>query len=337
MEKMMNTKFKTDEMSLASDLKLRPVQWSDLQGVTQLIYDACAADGDTVVAVTADELKHEWQTPGFDLERDAFLVETYDGHIVGYEEFFNEHEHAKLRTDGYVHPDFKGRGIGTAMLRIIEQRARREVTLAESEVRVSLRSTIDNRDPVSHELHRNEGYQPLRYHWRMEINLDAPPPEPKLPEGIEMRPFMKGKHDIAVWQAQNEAFRDHWGSHDVTLEEWQRSRFDDPEFDSTLWAIAWDGRSAEVAGFSLNRYRMGIGWIRTLGVRRPWRKRGLGEALLLHSFGEFYRRGMKTIGLGVDAQNPTGATRLYQKAGMYAASEYVTYEKELRPGRDPEE
>ncbi|HJR79547.1 MAG TPA: GNAT family N-acetyltransferase, partial [Anaerolineales bacterium] len=106
----------------------------------------------------------------------------------------------------------------------------------------------------------------------------------------------------------------------------------DPEFDPSLWVIAWDGQ--EVAGFSLNRYRMGIGWIRTLGVRRPWRKRGLGEALLLHSFGEFYKRGTKTIGLGVDAQNLTGATRLYQKVGMHAASEYVTYEKELRPGRD---
>jgi mycothiol synthase len=303
--------------------------------VTRLIYEACAADGDRVVAVTADELKHEWQTPGFDLEQDAFLVETSDGHIVGYEEFFNEYEHAKLRTDGYVHPGFRGRGIGTALLHIIEQRARDEMSLAEPDVRVSLHGTIDNRDPVSHELHKNEGYQPLRYHWRMEIVLDAPPPEPKFPEGIDLRPFVKGEHDVAVWQAQNEAFRDHWGSHDATLDEWKRSRFDDPEFDSTLWPIAWDGEV--VAGFSLNRYRMGIGWIRTLGVRRPWRKRGLGEALLLHSFGEFYKRGTTTIGLGVDAQNPAGATRLYQKVGMVAASEFVTYEKELRPGREPEE
>jgi mycothiol synthase len=209
------------------------------------------------------------------------------------------------------------------------------MALAEPDVRVSLRSTIDNRDPVSHNLHRHEGYQPLRYHWRMEIVLDGPPPEPKFPEGIELRPFIKGEHDVAVWQAQNEAFRDHWGSHDNTLEEWQRSRFGDPEFDPSLWAIAWDGD--QVAGFSLNRYRMGIGWIRTLGVRRPWRKRGLGEALLYYSFGEFYRRGMPTIGLGVDAQNPTGATRLYQKVGMHAASEFVTYEKELRPGRDVDE
>ena len=209
------------------------------------------------------------------------------------------------------------------------------MALAKPDVRISLQSTIDNRDPSSHELHRNEGYRPLRYHWRMEIVLEGTPPEPKFPEGIELRPFIMGEHDVAVWQAQNEAFRDHWGSHDVTLKEWKHSRFDDPEFNPSLWAIAWDGD--QVAGFALNRYRMGIGWIRTLGVRRPWRKRGLGEALLYYSFGEFYRRGKKTIGLGVDAQNPTGATRLYQKVGMYAASEFLTYEKELRPGRDVDE
>jgi mycothiol synthase len=320
------------EIDLSPALKLRPATWSDLEAVTQLIYDVCAADGDTTVAVTAEELKHEWQSPGFELERDAFLVETANGRVVGYEEFFNEHEHATLRTDGYVHPDFKGRGIGTALLRVVEKRARDEVALAAPDVRVSLRSTTDQRDILGLDLHRNEGYQPLRYQWRMEIVLDSPPPEPKFPDGIELRPFIQGEHDVPLWQAQNEAWRDHWGSHDVSLEEWKRSRFDDPEFDPALWQIAWDGD--EVAGFSLNRYRMGIGWIRTLGVRRPWRKRGLGEALLLQSFGEFYKRGTRTIGLGVDAQNPTGATRLYQKVGMYAASEYVTFEKELRPGRD---
>ncbi len=331
----MDTQIITNEMLLGPDLKLRTAQWSDLETVTQLVYDVCAADGDTAVAVTAEEMKHEWETPGFVLERDAFLVETSDGRVVGYEEFFNEYEHAKLRTDGYVHPEYKGRGIGTAMLRIVEQRAREEIRLAAPDVRISLHSTTDQRDSVGLDLHRNEGYQPLRYHWRMEIVLDGPPPEPKFPEGVELRPFIKGEHDVAVWRAQNEAWRDHWGSHDVAFEEWKRSKFDDPEFDATLWPIAWDGN--EVAGFSLNRYRMGIGWIRNLGVRRPWRKRGLGEALLLHSFGEFYKRGTKTIGLGVDAQNPTGATRLYQKVGMYAASEFVTYEKELRAGRDIDE
>ncbi len=330
----MNTQVQRNEL-LDSTLTLRSARWSDLDAVAQLIYDVCAADGDAVVAVTPEELKHEWETPGFELEGDAFLVETSNGRIVGYEEFFNEHEHARLRTDGYVHPEFRGRGIGTTLMRTVERRAREEVALAEPGVRVALQSLIDNRDPAGHELHRSEGYQPVRYHWRMEIVLDGPPPDPQFPEGLELRPFLKGEHDVQVWQAQNEAWRDHWGSHDVALDEWKRSRFEDPEFDPSLWQIAWDGD--EVAGFSLNRYRMGIGWIRTLGVRRPWRKRGLGEALLLQSFGEFYRRGTNTIGLGVDAQNPTGATRLYLKAGMHAASEYVTYEKELRAGREVDE
>src|SRR5215216_4530191 len=113
-KKIMNTKYSIDETILDPSLKLRPVQWSDLEAVAQLIYDACAADGDTIVAVTPEELRHEWETPEFNLERDAFLVETSDGRIVGYESFEDSHEHALLHTDGYVHPDFKGRGIGTS-------------------------------------------------------------------------------------------------------------------------------------------------------------------------------------------------------------------------------
>jgi ribosomal protein S18 acetylase RimI-like enzyme len=107
------------------------------------------------------------------------------------------------------------------------------------------------------------------------------------------------------------------------------------DFDPSLWIIAWDGN--QIAGYSLCRFRMGIGWVGSLGVRRPWRKHGLGMALLLQSFHEFHQRGMNTIGLGVDASNPTGATRLYQKAGMNITAEYVIYEKEYRPGREVEE
>jgi mycothiol synthase len=322
----------TKESHLDPTLNLRPVQWTDLNSVAQLIYDVCEADGDTTVAVTPDELKHEWETEGFNFGTDHFLVETKDGRVVGYEEFFNENEHSQLRTDGYVHPEFKGLGIGTSMLRAVEVRAFEEMKLAEPNLRVFMRSTMDNKDTEGHALHKTEGYSPIRYAWRMEIKLENPPPNPVWPEGVELRPFVKDEHAVAVWQAQNESFRDHWGSHDATFDEFVHSRFDDPEFDSSLWVIAWDG--SEVAGISINRFRMGIGWIRSLGVRPPWRKKGLGFALLTHSFGEFYRRGMSTIGLGVDASNPTGATRLYQRAGMVVASEFVTYEKELRPGHE---
>jgi mycothiol synthase len=333
----MDTKFRTDSTTLSPNLTLRPAQWADLNAVAQLIYDVCEADGDTTVAVTPEELKLEWQTPGFNLERDAFVVETLDGRIVGFEEFNNRHMHTTLETDGYVHPDFKGGGIGTSLLRTVEKRACEEMELAEPDIRVSLRSGIDNRDQASHDLHKNEDYLPLRYYWRMEINLTVPPTAANFPAGIELRPFVRDEHARAVLDAQNESFRDHWGSHDISFERWELRKFGREDFDPTLWMVAWDERSAQIAGFSQNRYRMGIGWIGTLGVRHPWRKRGLGEALLLHSFTEFYRRGTTTIGLGVDAQNPTGATRLYQKVGMRAASEFVIYEKELRAGREIDE
>lgn len=330
----MNTQTKQIETILAPSLRLRPAQWADLNAVAQLIYDVCEADGDTTVAVTPEELKLEWQTPEFNIETDGLVAVTEDGQIVGYEEFVDEHEHSKLRTDGYVHPGFKGLGIGTSLLRMIEVRAREDIALAQPEVRVVLHSTMDSHDQDGRSIHENEGYHPIRFHWRMQIDLDTSPRAVTWPVGIELRPFIRDEHARAVLDAQNEAFRDHWGSHDISYERWELRKFGREDFDPTLWIIAWDGD--QIAGFSQNRYRMGIGWIGTLGVRRPWRQRGLGEALLLHSFGEFYKRGTKTIGLGVDAENPTGATRLYQKAGMYAASEFVTYEKELRPGREPE-
>lgn len=327
----MTTNPQTDDVVLDPSIVLRNTRWDDLKAVTQLIYDVCEADGDTTVALTEEEMVQEWRTPGFDIETDGIVAVTTDGRVVGYEEFTNEFEHSKLRADGYVHPLYRGLGIATAMLYAVEERARLEIELAAPDVRVYLHSTLDSHDTDGRSVHESCGFSPIRYHWRMQTDLVSEPPVVIWPEGIELRPFIKGEHEHAVWEANNEAFRDHWGSHDVPFDRWALKKFGRSDFDPSLWMVAWDGD--QIAGFSQNRYRMGIGWIGTLGVRRPWRKKGLGYSLLIDSFSEFYKRGMKTIGLGVDAENPTGATRLYIKAGMYAASEFVTYEKELRAGR----
>jgi len=341
----MNTQTKPDETlpgsntstALSAGLGLRPAQWADLNPVAQLILDVCIADGDPTFAVSPEELEREWKSPGFELERNAWVVETTDGQIAGYQEFYDRHAHASLMGDGYVHPKYHGRGIGTVMLRALEARAREEMKLAEPDLRVFIRNGMPIGDIRARELHENEGYKAIRFSWHMEIKLEESPRQPAWPAGIELRPFVLEEHNHTVFEAHEEAFSDHWGHTPGTFERWQHHMTGSEDFDPSLWFIAWDGRSAEIAGYSLCRYRMGSGWVGTLGVRRAWRKRGLGEALLLHSFGEFYKRGMQTVGLGVDAENPTGATRLYKKAGMYVAAEYVIYENELRSGREPEE
>ncbi|HXD10945.1 MAG TPA: GNAT family N-acetyltransferase [Anaerolineales bacterium] len=318
----------------ANKFKIRAAAWSDLEAVTELMRVVLTADDDAVSAVTSEELEREWKSEGFTLETDAFVAVNEKGQVVGFEEFGNRHAHASLQGDGYVHPDFRGLGIGTALLRALDERACREMQLAESDVRVTIMNGMSGKDQASREIHESEGYQLIRYHWMMEVDLTEAPKIAAFPDGIELRPFVKGVQDYVVFQAEDDAFRDHWGHVPGNFNNWKLRKLEREEFDPALWHIAWDGE--QIAGLSLTRYRNGIGWIGTLGVRRPWRKRGLGEALLLHSFNEFYKRGMLKIGLSVDASNPTGATRLYQKVGMQVAVEDVIYEKELRPGRQLE-
>jgi len=315
-----------------NNLKLRTAQWSDLNAVVDLVRDVLTADGDAVSAVTPGELEREWQAEGFMLETDVFLVTTPDGRVVGYEEFVNRHAHAALQGDGYVHPDFRGLGIGTALLQALEERACKEMELAERDLRVYIINGMSAADKSAREIHESEGYKLIRHHWMMEANLTEAPKVIPFPAGIELRPFIKETQGYLMFQTEDESFRDHWGHVPGNFNNWKLRKIEREEFDPMLWHVAWD--DDQIAGYAQTRYRNGVGWIGNLGVRRPWRKRGLGEALLLHAFSEFYKRGMHTIGLGVDASNPTGATRLYQKVGMQIAVEDVLYEKELRPGRE---
>lgn len=313
---------------LDPSLTLRPARWTDIDAVANLVHDIAEMEGDSLFVLTAEELANEWKSEGFSVERDVFVVETRDGRLVGSEEFYSDSGHCRLKADGCVHPEWRGLGIGSSLLAKIAERAQAEMKHAAPDARVFIQSLVNNKDEAGHNLLGNNGYSPTRYYWRMEIRLQEPPVTAAFPVGIELRPFVLDEHSVAVWQADNEAFRDQWGSHDRTYEEWSHGKFGNPNFDPTLWMVAWDGN--EVAGFSQNRVRKGIGWIGTIAVRRPWRGKGLGIALMHHTFGDFYARGVTTIGLGVDSANLAGATRLYGRAGMVVVSEFVMYEKELR-------
>jgi len=182
--------------------------------------------------------------------------------------------------------------------------------------------------------------QVRRHLYLMAREMDTPPERPNWPPNLELRAFKPDEHDLIVFRAMRDSFRDHWGHIERPFDEeyrrWRHRLDRDPNVEPGLWFIAWDGK--EVAGICLCWPRADedpeMGFVNVLGVRRAWRGRGLGLALLLHSFGVFWGRGMRKVGLGVDAGNLTGALRLYRRAGMQVLRVHDFHEKELRPGRE---
>lgn len=220
-----------------------------------------------------------------------------------------------------------------------EGRALQALPRVPQELRFITRAGVYRQNEKARELFESMGYQHVRSLYHMLIEMDAPAPEPQFPAGISVRTYHPETDLEAVFLADTEAFRDHFGHIEEPFEEglkkWQR-RWEQGNCDPSLMFIAVDRASGEIAGTNLCRpispYDTERGWVSSLGVRRRWRKRGLGLALLYHAFNEFYTRGKRKVGLGVDAQNLTGALRLYESAGMHIDQAFDRYEKELRPG-----
>jgi mycothiol synthase len=281
---------------------------------------------------TLEDLRVAWESPELCLETDAWIVVAPGGQIVGYAVMLNR-KNLRLRVIAYVHPEYCGQGIGTYLARTGETRARRQVPEAPPGARVRLLNSIYASDHAAREILEREGYTVARHFWRMQIDMAEAPPATEWPEGINVRTFVPGQDDRATFEAVQEAFRDHWGHIRQRFETWQQAMIKREGFDPGLWFLAMDGDQIAGACLCLN-YSI-EGWVDELGVRRPWRRQGLGLALLRHSFGQFYRRGQRRVALGVDTQSTTGATRLYQRAGMRVAWQHDVYEKVLRPGNDP--
>jgi GNAT superfamily N-acetyltransferase len=243
-----------------------------------------------------------------------------DGRLVGsLETFANEED--RLNADIYVHPDVRAQGLGRALVRLSEAEAR-ERGLSR------IMNGILQADVAAVALLEEEGYEPARHFYRMTIELDGTQPEPEWPEGLTLEPFDLERNGEAVHAALEEAFALEWGHTPRPFDEWRERNVSRSGYAPELWIVVRNGD--EIAAVtSCESSRFGMGWIAAVGVREPWRKRGLGLAMLYEAFRRFSDRGETLAGLGVDAENPTGATRLYERAGMKTAWAATVYEKEL--------
>ena len=306
--------------------KRAPVR-EDAGEVAALVRAADFADNGSS-DMSVEELLDDWHS--LDLAEEAVAVVAPDGTIAGYADVINR-SFVAVSVYGYVHPDFRDLGIGAYLISWGERWTGERMPHAPGGARVVVQHYINNLNEPAQRLLEALGYAPVRGVYVMETELHEAPPQPHWPEGITVRTFVAGRDERPLFEAVEDAFRDMWGRPRGTLE-----RFVDmtrtESFDPTLWFLAVDGD--EIAGATLCKTLAGEGWIHIVGVRRPWRNRGLGLALLRHALAEYQRRGVRKVALSVDAESITGAPRLYGRAGMRVRESYVIYLKELRPGRD---
>lgn len=318
----------------------RPVQMEDLEAAVDTL-NAYSRSQIGAEEESPKSLKLFWQSPGFELSTDTLAIFTRQGQMAGYTEFWDRGEpHVRLIGWSVVHPDHWRRGLGRYLLEWSVERARKNVAKAPQDTRVVLQHFALSSNQAAARLYTTYGFQAVRSSYNMRTEFDAPPEAPVLPAGITIRAVNGEEEEREAMFTAYTAFKDHWGNTDEPFEEYyKRTRHhieNDPHYDPALWFIALDGDA--IAGVSLCYQHMeedpDLAWVGTLGVLRSWRKRGVGLALLQHSFYEFYRRGKRRAGLGVDADSLTGAVRLYERAGMHVLRKSDTYELELRSGKE---
>jgi mycothiol synthase len=264
---------------------------------------------------SAAELLQYWESPEVDFDTDVLVAESKEGSLVGYADLGVHGDHVWLDVRGIAEETLPG------LLEAIEERALTRKPGA------NLIGYTSEADSELTELYQRSGYRVIRNSFRMLIDLTRGAPEPDWPEGFTVRSMRAGEEE-RVYEAHMASWVDTWMFVREPFEIWSHWFLGDSAFDPELWFLA--EASDDLAGIAFTRAsesEPGMGWVRVLGVVPEYRRRGLAQALLRHAFAEYARRGFDRVGLGVDAESPTGAVRVYERAGMHVDRTNLQLEK----------
>ncbi len=309
----------------------------DYAALVNLIVVANLADRlDYLPTAAGLRIDHE-HTEEFDPRQDLILAEIA-GELVaaGQTDVRTRNGIGVHEVQGWVTPAWRRRGLGRALLHWTERRAAEVAATDGRPAGRALATWPDEGQVGATALYAGEGYEIVRYGFLMVRDLADPIPDVPLPAGLEVRPVAEADHR-RIWDADVEAFLDHWEPAQRTDGDFH-AWYADPDVDTRLWRVAWDG--AEVAGsvmtfiWANENELLGQrrGWLEHISTRRPWRRRGLAAALIADSLRGLHAAGMTDVALGVDAENPSGALRLYESLGFRRTKTGVSYRKAFTVG-----
>ena len=309
----------------------RAAQYADIQAIQNMLTDNREIDRSESVP-SEERLRAVLGMLGDQLDTNTLLAIAGGGTIAAQAMIvFPPGEGDLLAlTDGHVHVSYRGRGLGSYLLEWLERRACLEFSTTTSGAPQLMRTSCTGHQTDRIALFEQHGFQAMRYSYRMQRSLAEPIPDVSLPAGLQLAQWTP-ELDLPLMHAFNAAFSEHWGLQTMNEEAWQQFFTGVPQFRGDLSYQAMDAEN--VAGFCVNwverAENASEGWIEAIGVIPAWRGRGIASALMAKSLRLFQAEGLKQAALDVDAQNPTGALRLYEKHGFAITRESIHFVKQL--------
>lgn len=288
-------------------LRDRPATMQDLSAFVALF---AASDLHDIgeVFLNESDIDAGWQAPGVDLRRETRLM--YMGDVLVAAGMVYD-----WKAWGTVHPNYRGRGIGTRLVEWTERAA------ATDRIGQTLIETLDD----ARALLTGRGYRHLYTSWILRYRADRGVPDSPPPAGITIRP-VEPSEERAAYRVVEDAFSEWPHRTPTTFEAWRAETVERSDFDPSLMRVALDGDRVVGSVFGIQYPEEG--WVDELAVAMPYRRRGIGRALLASVFGEFRARGQGLVGLNTDSR--TGALGMYLGLGMELDKTFVHYSKQLR-------